>query len=263
MMNTWRRWTKLGLTALLLLPACSQGATTTAPVPAGSPSAADVSPPAADGTAPEVRCPNQDDAVASGERAGGEVEGDVDGDALDDVVYVVRDEAGAPGCQTFLVAETERDTLVAATEDPDVSYALEAPRINSLVQVDGSGGLEILVDLEQGASTQFLGMFKVTDGTLNKIRIGGGSAYGDLFPYGGSVGHLEASNCTDEAGADVLIAMATANAADYSVRTVLYELRGSVLEPLPRSKQPPIAIGTNIESSEGFSSSPFGDCSSS
>jgi hypothetical protein len=201
--------------------------------------------------------------VASGERAGGEAEGDVDGDGADDVVYVVRDEAGGPGCQTFVVAETARGTLVAPTDDPDVSYALQAPRINSLVQVDGTGGLEILVDLEQGASTQFLGMFKATGGTLSKVHIAGGSAYGDLFPYGGSVGHIEASNCTDEAGADVLIAIATANAADYSIRTVLYELKGDVLEPLPRSEQPPIAIGTNVESSDGFSSAPFGDCSSS
>lgn len=260
-MNRSRRWMKLGLIALLLLPACSEGDPTAAPTPDGSSPAA-ASPLTTGDTGIEPRCANQDDAVSTDERAGGDVEGDVDGDGRDDLVYVVRDETGDPGCQTFLVAETADGTLVAPAEDPDVSYALQAPRVNSLVQVDDSGGLEILVDLEQGASTQFLGMFKATARTLEKVRIGGGSAYGDLFPYGGSVGHLEASNCTDQPGADVLIAQATANATDYSIRTVLYELTGTVLRPLPRNEQPPIAIGTDVESSDGFSSSPFGDCSS-
>ena len=198
--------------------------------------------------------------MASGERVGGEVSGDVDGDGADDVVYVVRAKSGPPGCQTFLVAETTDATLSTPTEEPGVSYALQAPRVNSLVQVDSEGGLEVLVDLEQGASTQFLGMFTVIDGALEKVRIGGGSAYGDLFPYGGSVGHLEASNCTKEKGAEVLIAMATANVTDYTIRTVLYEMQGSTLRPLPLNRQPPIATGPDVEAAEGFDSSPFGDC---
>ena len=261
-MNRSSRPIELGLFALLAFAACSQGEPTTAPTPAGSSPVA-ASPSAADSSGLQSRCPNQNVVLSSGERAGGEVEGDVDGDGAADLAYVVRDESGDAGCQTFLVVETDDGILAAPTEEPGVSYALPAPRVNSLVQVDGSGGLEVLVDLEQGASTQFLGMFKVTASALEKVRIAGGSAYGDLFPYGGSVGHIEASNCTEEAGADVLIAQAIANATDYSIRTVLYELRGTVLRPLPRSEQPPIAIGTDVESSDGFSSSPFGDCSSS
>jgi len=188
------------------------------------------------------------------------VTGDVDGDGSDDVAFVVRDDSGTAGCQTFLVAETAEGVLSLPTDEPDVSYALQAPRVNSLAQVDGSKGLEILVDLEQGASTQFLGMFKVNDGALQKVRIGGGSPYGNLFPYGGSVGHIEASNCTEGQGADVLIAIATPNATDYTIRTVWYEMRGATLIPLPRSEQPPISTGSDVELSEGFDSSPFGDC---
>lgn len=195
--------------------------------------------------------------------AGGEVSGDVDGDGSDDVVFVVRDESSPPGCQTFLVAETAEGVLSTPTEEPDIAYALQAPRVNSLAQIDGDGGLEILVDLEQGASTQFLGMFKVESGALQKVRIGGGSAYGDLFPYGGSVGHIEASNCAETPGADVLIASATPNATDYTIRTVLYEMRETTLVPLPRSEQPPISTGPDVELREGFDSSPFGDCATS
>lgn len=246
------------LALILLIGACSNEEPTTADRPSASPPVSGAAPTPT--YSPDSDCPNEADAIASGQRAGGEARGDVDGDGADDVAYVVRDEAGPPGCQTFLVVETARATLSAPTEEPGVSYALQAPRVNSLVQVDGRGGLEVLVDLEQGASTQFLGMFTVVDGALAKVRIGGGSAYGDLFPYGGSVGHLEASNCAEERGAEVLIAMATANTTDYTIRTVLYEMRGDTLRPLPLKEQPPIATGPDVEASEGFDSSPFGDC---
>lgn len=247
-----------GLFVLVWLAACS---TESEPAPQRPPpTAPTTAAPTPSQSAGMTGCSNQVDAIEGGEQARGEVRGDVDGDGSDDVVYVVRDQAGPPGCQTFLVAETADGVLSTPTEEPDVSYALQAPRVNSLVQIDGSGGLEILVDLEQGASTQFLGMFTIADGALEKVRIGGGSAYGDLFPYGGSVGHIEASNCTDEAGADVLIGMATPNATDYTIRTVLYAMNGAILEPLPRGQQPPIATGTDVELSQGFDSSPFGEC---
>lgn len=243
--------------ALVLLAGCSNEES---PPPAQpSPSSGDTSPPAPRSTSVS-RCANQDEAISSGEVVGGEVSGDVDGDGSDDRVYLVRDDDGAVGCQTFLVAGTAAGPLAAPTGEADVSYSLQTPRINSLVQVDGSGGLEILVDVEQGASTQFLGMFKITAAGLEKVRILGGSAYGDLFPYGGSVGHIEASNCTDERDADVLIAIATPNATDYTIRTVLYEMKGASLRPLPLREQPPIATGADVELSEGFDSSPFGDC---
>lgn len=242
----------------LLLAACSDEEPTNSGETISTPSASDVAPTTVQ--SPGSDCPNASEAVASGERVGGEVSGDVDGDGSEDVVYVVRDPNGPAGCQTFLVVEASDVTLSTVTEDPGVSYALQTPRVNSLVQVDGEGGLEVLVDLEQGAATQFLGMFTIANGTLMKVRIGGGSAYGDLFPYGGSVGRLEASNCAGEKGADLLIAMATANATDYTIRTVLYEMQGATLQPLPRNEQPPIVTGADVAASEGFDSSPFGDC---
>ena len=248
--------------SLLLVSACSEGSP--APVAADSPSpAATTLGPQVSPQAPsDTRCPNLSDAVEAGRRAGGEVTGDVDGDGSEDVVYVVRDDQGPAGCQTFVVAETSEGRLSVPAEEPDVSYALQAPRIHSLVEVDDSPGAEILVDLEQGASTQFLGMFKVVDGALERVRIGGGSAYGNLFPYGGSVGHIEASNCANEAGAELLVAIATPNATEYTIRTVLYDMRGSTLRPLPLDQQPPVATGSDVEASEGFDSSPFGACPS-
>lgn len=248
------------LAALMLLSACSDGSDRPAADGSPTPSGTTPAPAPNESATAASRCPNQLDAVAAGERAGGKVEGDVDGDGAEDVVYVVRDADGPPGCQTFVVAEVAGEQLAAPAEEPDISYGLQAPRVNSLVEVDGSPGLEILVDLEQGASTQFLGMFKVHDGSLERVRIGGGSAYGNLFPYGGSVGHIEASNCSDERGAEVLIAIATPNVTDYTIRTVLYEMRGTTLLPLPLNEQSPVFTGPDVEASEGFDSSPFGDC---
>lgn len=257
MMNRSAGCVAAALLLSLLLSACSdrEPSSPAEPSTRSSPSGDPTPAPAG-----KSRCPNEIKAVEAGQRVGGEASGDVDGDGSDDLVYLVTDEAGVPGCRIFLAAETGRGILSTPAGEPDVSYALPAPRINSLVQVDGSGGLEILVDLEQGASTQFLGMFKVTPSGLDKVRIAGGSPYGDLFPYGGSVGHIEASNCTDEGDADVLVAIATPNATGYTIRTVLYEMKGAVLKPLSRNEQPPVATGADVELSEGFDSSPFGDC---
>ena len=260
-MNVEPRTVALVLGAAIVLTACSEGS----PAPVAGPSSPPVTTPTpqvSEPAPPNTRCPNMPDVVSSGERVGGELTGDVDGDGSDDVVYVVRDDEGPAGCQTFVVAETAVGRLSSPAEEPDVSYSLQAPRINSLVEVDDSPGAEILVDLEQGAATQFLGMFTVVGKKMERVRIGGAPAYGNLFPYGGSVGHIEASNCTKEGGAELLIAMATPNATDYTIRTVLYDMRGSTLQPLPLDEQPPVATGTDVEASEGFDSSPFGACSS-
>lgn len=191
---------------------------------------------------------------------GGTVRGDVDGDGASDVVYLVSDPDGSFDCRSFLVAETAEGRVATPTNEQGVEHALPIPRIHSLAQVDRSGGEEILVDLEQGASTQFIGIFTLLDGRLERVRVAENTDFGNLFPYGGSVGHLEASNCADHPDADVSVAVATANTTDYTVRTRLYEMNGARLEPLPRSDQPPIATTRRLDRVPGFSTSPFGDC---
>lgn len=186
--------------------------------------------------------------------------GDVNGDGSDDSVFLVRDEAGASDCRTFVVTTVDGEPLVVPTNEEGVEYALQEPRVHSLAQIDGEGGLEILVDLEHGASSRFLGMFTVVGGALRRVEVREHTPYGNLFPYGGSVGRIEASNCTDRAGADVSISVATANATDYTIRTRLYDMAGARLDPLRPSRQPPIATGHDIEEVVGFTTSPFGDC---
>lgn len=212
-------------------------------------------------TAPGSRCPNHERALESGDVLGGKVGGDVDGDGSRDTVYLLRDDGGDPDCRTFLVAQTGGGLLATPTNEEGAEHALEAPRIHSFVQVDGDGGEEILVDLEHGASTQFLAMFTVAEGNLRRVEIAEQTEFGSLFPHGGSVGHIEASNCSDEPGADVVITLAMANATDYTIRSRLYELVGAKLEPLPPNSQPDIRIGAGVAEMEGAQTSPFGDCS--
>lgn len=216
--------------------------------------------PTPDGADATDRCPNEDRAPEQGEPIGGEAGGDVDGDGTDDGVRLVLDESGPLGCRIFLVAETSAGPLVVSTTDTGAEYSLPEPRVHSLVQVDGEGGNEVLVELEQGASSRFIGIFTVAGGELQRVRVADETGFGDLFPYGGSVGHMEASNCVDHPKANVLMAIATPNATDYAVRARLYDMQGAELVPLPRPQQPRIERSRKVAELEGFATSPFGDC---
>lgn len=211
-----------------------------------------------------ARCPNESAALQSGTRIADEVQGDVDGDGGDDSIFLVRDDAGPPDCRTFLVAQVDGEPLVVPTNEEGVEYSLQEPRVHSLAQIDDEGGFEILVDLEQGASTRFLGIFTVVHDALRRVEVQEETQYGNLFPYGGSVGQIEASDCAsapdDPAEADVALRVATANVADYTVRTRLYDMLGARLEPLPPRKQPPISTVDDPAQITGLRNSPFGEC---
>lgn len=244
--------------AVIVPAACDDGGE---PVPSSRVTGSAVPDASATSPSPSVvaqgSCPNGP-AAAAAERLGGEVSGDVDGDGEDDDVYLVRDDEGGPGCRTFLIAETGSGTLVAPTSDEGVEHALQVPRINSLVQVDGRDGAEVIVDLEQGASTQFVGMFTVFDGTLQRVRVQGAAPSGDLFPYGGSVGHIEASDCGTDPGS-VVVTTASPVGRRYEVRTTTYEMIDAALRPL-EPERPRVIEPSELGHVGAFQSSPFGSC---
>lgn len=256
---TKRWWLCIALLVCGLIAACDDGADP-APPPRETPSPSPE--PSLSSPTPSVvtrgACANATQA-ASGDPLGGRTSGDVDGDGSDDAVYLVSETAGGPGCRTFVIVETGAAILVAPTSEEGVEHALQAPRINSLVQVDGRGGAEILVDLEQGASTQFVGMFTVTGGTLERVRVAGPAPSGDLFPYGGSVGHIEASDCGPEP-ASVVVTTASPVGRRYEVRTTTYEMVGSVLRPVAQQRRPRVVDPSELGDVEAFRSPPFGSC---
>jgi hypothetical protein len=125
----------------------------------------------------------------------GSLRGDVDGDGVPDTVRIAIDPRGPAGCRAFVVVTTAAGATAAAISQWESTPALPAPHLNSLVRIDAAGGDEIVVDVTAGASTQFEGVYTYSEGKVVPLRVSGFPFTG-LFPYGGSVGHLDGEACT-------------------------------------------------------------------
>jgi hypothetical protein len=132
------------------------------------------------------------------------------------------------------------------------------------VDIDGGAGEEILVDEAAGASTQFVGAFIYSDDALQRVTVSGGldqaSAAGteNLFPYGGSVGHVEAVDCTSSGTVVVSTAMPGSSQGSYEIERRFYAFDGAVLKREDvESARVPIA---RLSRFPEYSSSPFGSC---
>jgi hypothetical protein len=220
---------------------------------------------------PTSACPNES-AVASdvGLRIGGPLSGDVSGDGTADEVFLHLDESAPMGCQAFVVVESEAGVRAAPVWLLGVDGGLPAPSLSLLVQIGGEGGAEVLVNEASGASTQFVGAFTMTGGSLQRLRLGEATGAGPLgagmeglFAFGGSVGHLEAVDCTSD-GIVVSVAvpaegrMALARGI-YEVTRRLFEVSGAtlVLVSTERARLP--IDDLNAEFPE-FARSPFLSC---
>lgn len=208
----------------------------------------------------EATCDASDPALLSGQTQG-RLTGDVDGDGTDDEVSVALDPSGEPGCRSFIVVETSSGTFVAPT-DPDGSMAGFEPQLRALVQADDQPGSEIVAQVLAGASTQFIAMFTLHDGALARVSVEPVGAFGDiadLFPYGGSVGHMEASDCA--ADGRIVISAATpagGSGERYEVQRVFLRFEGSELIQDEVEKQ--VVSVFKIEELPEYRSSPFGSC---
>jgi hypothetical protein len=216
-------------------------------------------------------CPNEA-AVATdpSKQAGASVAADVDGDGVSDDIHIALDGAGGEGCAAFLVIETGAGATVAAPAwEVGAQGGLPAPRINTFIDIDERAGAEVLVDEAAGASTQFVGAFMYLDEDLHRVtvedgigaeaEIGGAS---DLFPYGGSVGHLSMVDCTGEG---VVIATATpstepgaAEEGIYEYRRRIYSFDGSVL--VKEDTEVHDVPTTGFNRFPEYGGSPFGNC---
>jgi len=177
---------------------------------------------------PHTACPNGGEvAVDQSLQIGQVMEGDVDGDGADDRVWLSADPSGPPRCRGFLTVETEEKTYWAVTDASEMPSSLQEPLLSSLPNIDGEGGAEIVVNLEAGASTEFVGVFKLTRAGLERMGVDGrapgpfGGESRDLFAYGGSVGHLEAVDCAG----DGLVVMSAALPSRNDARSYRVERR--------------------------------------
>lgn len=211
-------------------------------------------------------CPEQTVVVRTADLSG-EVEGDVDGDEAPDTIGIALDEAADVQCQAFLVARLDSGSAVS---EPiwrsGEQGGITAPNIHRVVQLDGAGGTEILVDEAAGASTTFAGAFTFTDGVLERIEprdiegdIWSGAAEG-LFPYGGSVGHIEGADCAD--GHDVVVSVALPAGPSentYAVVRRFFDLEDARL--VEQDLQRTIATAQKLfDTFPEFRASPFGSC---
>lgn len=203
-------------------------------------------------------CSGQDE-VASLERAGGKLSGDLDGDREADVVYIVSDPGAEPGCRSILVVETHRGVMLSHPLDTgDVEPIGGLPAVSSLAAIDERPGAEIVVDVLAGASTTFAAVYSAGGDRLERMSLPEGSPYGDLFPYGGSVGHMESSACGDDG--TVVVGSVVPQGARYLVTETIYRPRDGKFA----AEEVVTETIDNLEGLEGrfgsFAEGVFGNC---
>ena len=201
-------------------------------------------------------CEREEELVADESlRDEGRLEGDVDGDGSDDTAFLVRTR-GEPDCSVFLVVETAGATLSAPVATEGGSASLGLPSLTGLAQIDGRPGVDIYLTVLAGASTEFLAVYSAGAGQLDRLSRGDG-ALGDLFPSGGSVAHVEASDCRAEGG--IVVAEATRNEPGWSIVSGEYDFDGESFVQVGESRDQAGRIRGFVE----FGSTPFGSCSTS
>jgi hypothetical protein len=213
------------LLVLLAVMTMAAGCSSDSPNPSTAPSPNQRSTPAR----AEPNCPNQDVTTSSiGSVPAESLAGDVDGDGADDTVFLAVDPEGPEGCRAFVVADTGTGRLAEEVSDPDISFDLGLPTLEGTMQIDGRPGDEIIVRIMTGASTLFVGLFTVLDGELERVKVAGDSEFGDLFPSGGSVGHLEGSDCTEDG---IVVTVALPKERGYEVTRSFYTLDDARAKP--------------------------------
>ena len=215
---------------------------------------------------PHHDCPNADEVAVSVDSRGQQtLSGDVDGDGAEDEVWLSTDERAPGRCGHFIMIETADRIYWAATDTSDVSSSLEVPTLNSLADIDADGDVEIVVNLDAGASTQFVGVFALTRAGLERMTVDGrrpgpfGAEMEGLFAYGGSVGHLEAVDCVD--GHVVLsAAIPSGSPGTYEVERRFFSPAETVIVIVGELTEKHIVRDLKIDDFPEFAGSPFQSC---
>lgn len=185
--------------------------------------------------------------------------GDVNGDGVVDAVWIHFDSVGPQGCQAFVVAESTASLLSGPLETWRPDLGLPMPTASGLYEIDGEPGLEVVVNMGVGASTQFVGVVTFDNGSLTQIEVqeGEGTLADGLFGFGGSVGHLDAIDCSETG--TVVASSATPAGRQYRVRRTFLTFEGSdLVESEVEIERIPLE---EIDAFPEYAASPFGNCS--
>ena len=212
------------------------------------------------GAVRDPECENQERVASNpSARKPGMLAGDVIGDGSQDRIFIAEDPRGEGPCRAFVVAETSRGELAAPIDAGDIPFELGMPALGGFAEVDSVAGFEIMVDIVVGASTQFAGLFTVRGDGLVRMHIEGSEPpAADLFPYGGSVGHVEASDCDPEASDRVVISAAIPAEDRYTLERKFYRVAGS--DFVPEESELHTVRFRELNDFPEFLGSPFGSC---
>ena len=209
--------------------------------------------------APDYACPNQEAVIEDASlRTGTPQTGDVDGDEEPDTVSVSFDPEGAAGCEGFVVVETAAGgVLSGALETWRGEFGLPMPTLNSIAEIDGEPGEEVVVNTGAGASTQFVGVMVRDGGVLRQVTTDVPNQAADgMFAFGGSVGHLEAVDCAADG---IRVSFATPAGDVYKVERTLLRFSGTELVRDEKDvERVPIE---DLDRFPEYAASPFGSCS--
>jgi hypothetical protein len=188
----------------------------------------------------------------------GGVRGDVDGDGRSDRVYVVVDRSAESGCRALLVVRSRGRLSATSLDDSLISFELGFPRLNSLADIDSEPGLEMVVDVAQGASTSFVEVLTFSEGRPAPVRPAPLSGIpAGLFAHGGSVGHLDAVDCRRGL---VMVSSAVARSRGYLVTRRFMEPQGRRWSLRPSLTQRNTIRPQQIGRFGEFSAPPFANC---
>jgi hypothetical protein len=233
----------------------TQPALTPPPTPVGSPTPTST-------PSPEPTCTNEEQVIAATAfRAPGVLTGDVDGDGTQDRVFVAVDQGGPVGCQAFVGVETPGGVLSAPIAEEEIPFDVGLPTLNVLAPIDGLTGIDVVVDINAGASTGFAGVFSAGEGDLARVTVEGDEpATNDLFAYGGSVGHIDASDCTE----DGFVVRSTATVRQggdvYDVVRRFYIPAGTTLQPNTALTERTTRTLEQLTAFPEFAVAPFTNC---
>lgn len=134
------------------------------------------------------------------------------------------------------------------------------PSVSGLANIDGRDGSEVIVRLISGASTEFYVAFSAAGGRLEGLTVQGGE-FGDLFPSGGSVGHLQQTDCRD--AGSIVVATAVPQGDRYLLRRAVFDFDGKTFSRNAAASTKELVAADDLASGavpEFASGAPFSSC---
>ncbi len=194
-------------------------------------------------------------------RIGGAESADVDEDGTADDIVLYVDQKAEVGCQSFLSIDTGSERIAGPVWVIGPAGGLPQPSLFAVLDLGGDGAYEILLNEAMGASTQFAAAYALVDAKLVGLEVP--NSEGGLFPYGGSVGHIDASDCAGDGRIVVSQAVPgggadAAEQAIYDVTRRFYSVDAEGLEE-EETKRAEVSSEDLSRLSE-FSGAPFGSC---